>query len=344
MIGDRSRIGIIGAGFISDYHIQGLQAAGGEIVILSSITEESALTKAKPYNIPNATGDYREVLDRQDIDAVLVLTPDFTHRDIAIQAAHAGKAIYLQKPMARNSNECREIIAAAGQAGVPLYVSFMHRYFEEVERTRELLDENILGRIFSVRQRNATAGAKWASWFYKKENVGGGVVMQLGVHGIDLLRYLFGDIVAVRATLAQMKHEVVLADGSVVKPDNEDLALITYRFANGMIGIHEAIYNEVAGTDRFRMEIYGEKGSAWLRTERGLLAIYAPQYLGHSGWFTPDLTSHDPGLRQHNHFLQMLSGKIPSDQSAQDGLISILVTEAIYRSADSGAWVEVEQP
>lgn len=337
------KVGILGAGFISDYHIQGLQAAGAEIIAIASRTEESARIKAQTYRIPNYSADDQSVLTRDDIDAVLILTPDFTHRDLALAAAQSGKGIYLQKPMARSSQECREIIAAANEADVPLFVSFMHRYFVEVEKLGQLLAEEVLGPIYSIRQRNATPGANWADWFYRKKNVGGGAVMQLGVHGIDLLRYLFGEIEAVLATTALMKSERVLASGQKIVPDNEDFGLVIYRMTHGAVAIQEVVYNEVAGTDRFRMEVYGEKGTAWLRTERGRLAVYAPEHYSHAGWFQPDLPEPSPGFRQHEHLLKMLTGEAPSDHSALDGLVSVLVVEAIYRSAESGAWVEVER-
>ena len=338
------RIGILGAGFISDYHIQGLQAAGAEIVTIASQKGESARTKAKAYRIPEHTAGFQSVLDRSDVEAVLVLTPDFTHHDLGIAALRSGKAVYLQKPMARSSRECRQILEAADRAGAPLFVSFMHRYFVEVERTKQLLAENALGRVYLVRQRNATPGAAWAGWFYQKESVGGGVVLQLGVHGIDLLRYMFGEIEAVLATTALVKTGRLLSDGRVVAPDNEDLALVTYLFASGMLATHEILYNEVAGTDRFRMEIYGEKGTAWLRTERGRLAVYSAEGNGADGWFLPDLPPENAGFRQHEHFLNMLRGAAPVDSSAVDGLVSVLVAEAIYRSAQNGAWEEVERP
>jgi predicted dehydrogenase len=341
MSGNSIRVGIIGSGFISDYHIQGLQMAGAEVVAISSLKEENALKKAQQYHIPRSTGDYKQILDMSDIQGVVILTPDFTHRQVAIEATQAGKAILLQKPMARSSSECKEIISAAKQARVGLYVSFMHRYFEEVEALHSVLKARILGNILTVRHRNATPGANWAPWFFDREKVGGGVVMQLGIHGIDLLRKLFGEIQAVYATTSLMVKERTLADGTKVLPNNEDLALSIYRFNSGMLTVHEVVYNEVAGTDRFRMEVYGDQGTAWLRTERGRLALYAPDSQGRAGWFEPRLPEPNFGYRQHRHFLDMLLGKEPHDGSDLDGLASVQIAEAIYLSAEKGEWQEV---
>jgi predicted dehydrogenase len=336
------KIGVIGAGFISNYHIPGLQSAGAEVAVISSRNEENARRQAERYGIPTYTTEIEDILRRDDINAVAILTPDFTHKEYAIEAARAGKAIFLQKPMALNSSECREIISEAKKVPVTLYVSFMHRYFEEVEKVRTLLAENAIGRVLSIRQRNATPGANWADWFFDKGKVGGGVIMQLGVHGIDLLRLLFGEIQSVKAATDLMVKERILADGSRVKPNNEDFAVLIYRFASGAIAVHEVVYNEAAGTDRFRMEIYGEEGTALLRTERGRLSLYSPRYLGYNGWFTPDLPESNYSYRQHRHFLDILKGEAPLDDSAAAGLSSVLVAEAAYRSAAKDEWEEVK--
>ena len=329
------RVGILGAGSISDYHIAGLQAAGAEVAAIYSRTEWHARQKAQQYGIASFTTDYEALLVRDDIEAVAIATPDFLHVQHATAAAQAHKAILLQKPMARSAAECRQIICTADEAGVPLCVSFMHRYFPEIAMLRDLLARDALGEIYSVRLRNATAGATWADWFYSQEQ-GGGVALQLGIHGIDLLRHIFGEIATVCAVKALMKKRRQLADGRLISPDNEDMVLAIYQLESGVLVSHEMIYNEAAGTDRFRMEIYGESGTAWLRTERGALAVNAPKYTGQDGWLVLDLTPEPVGLRQHRHWLAMLRGDAPPDHSAQDGLMSVRVVEAIHRSAASG--------
>ena len=330
------RIGMIGAGFIAGYHLDGLRAAGGaEVRVIAGRTPEKTAAVAARHGIAATTADWREVLDRDDIDAVVVTTPDDTHPEIAIAAAAAGKHILLQKPMARTADECRRIIAAANAAGVRLQVSFMHRYFEEVVLARQLLADDAIGRPYSMRMRNATPGPDWGAWFYSRARVGGGVVMQLGVHGIDLLRHLFGDIGFVSANTALLRTERCLADASVVHPDNEDHALALYRFASGALATHEMSMSELAGCDRFTLEIYGERGTIWLRSGRGALAIHAPAHTGTRDWVLPALPAREPGARQHQAFLEMVRGNDAQDTTPADGLASVQVAEAIYRSSAS---------
>lgn len=338
------RFAVLGAGFISDYHIAGLQEAGAEVVALCGRRPEVVRAKAARYGIPGVHTDPADVLHRADVDAVVIATPDATHEALAVAAVRAGKPVLIQKPMARSSDECRRILAAATRAGVPVFVSFMHRYFEEVERLGVLLREGALGPVLAVRHRNATPGADWASWFYRRDQVGGGVVLQLGVHGIDLLRHLFGEIERVWATVQTVSSRRTLADGTVVHPDNEDLAVAVYRFRSGLQAVHEMSYTEVAGTDRFRLEVYGAEGVAWLRTERGRLAVAQRTAGGAATWMVQELPAERPGYRQHAHLLAMLRGEAPPDHSGDAGLVSVLVAEAIYRSAASGQWAAVEPP
>jgi predicted dehydrogenase len=342
---ERVRVGMIGAGFIAGYHLDGLRAAGGaDVRVIAGRTPETTAMLAGRYGIAATTADWREVLDRDDIDAVVVTTPDDTHLEIAIAAAQAGKHILLQKPMARTADECRRIIAAVNAAGVRLQVSFMHRYFEEVVRARQLLAAGAIGRPYSMRMRNATPGPDWGSWFYSRERVGGGVVMQLGVHGIDLLRHLFGDIDSLSASTALLRTERTLADGTVIHPDNEDHALAIYRFASGALATHEMSLSEVAGCDRFTLEIYGERGTIWLRSGRGPLAIHAPLHTGTRDWVVPVLPVRVAGAAQHQEFLDIVRGTLAPDTTSSDGLASVLVAEAIYRSNASRRDEAVDRP
>ena len=96
------------------------------------------------------------------------------------------------------------------------------------------------------------------------------------------------------------------------------------------------------GCDRFRLEIYCAEATLWLRTERGLLAVYAPGLTGTPGWLVPDLPAPPFGARQHTRWLDILRGRIPSDPTAEDGLASVLVVEAIARAAAAGGEATVE--
>ncbi len=185
--------------------------------------------------------------------------------------------------------------------------------------------------MLSARIRNATPGPDWAAWFFSRERVGGGVVLQLGVHGIDLVRHLLGPIADVSATVRTLLPERRLADGSAVRVENPDSAWATYGLAGGVVVSHEMSMVEVKGCDRFRLELYGTLGTIWLRSELGRLAFCAR---GHSeAWEERPLAEQMPGRRQHDRWLDGLSGDAPPERTAEDALHGIEVAEAIAASA-----------
>ena len=336
-------VAVIGAGFIADYHINGLRAGGGaDVVALVGRRQETTARKAASLGVGRVETDYRRVLDDRSIDAVVVASPDDTHERIAIDALGAGKHVLLQKPMALDSAQCRNIIQADALAGQRLTVSFMHRHFPEVRWLRDLLSAGALGKIHALRIRNATPGADWNDWFFKPGNVSGGVVMQLGVHGIDLCRHLFGPIASVAADMTTARPQRTLADGRTVHTDLEDNVFATYRLGSGVRVSHEMSYTELKGCDRFRLEVYAEHGTVWLRTERGLAALYAPAITGKDAWVVPALADEVFGAAHHRHWLAIARGDTPPDGTPLAGLQSVTVAEAIYAAARSGQRIPAE--
>jgi predicted dehydrogenase len=330
-------IALVGAGTIAAYHLAALaQVKEATVRVIADRDPARAAAMAEQFGIADATGDVGAALARDDVRAAIVTTPDDTHEAIALRAIAASKAVLVQKPMATTSQSCRRIMAAAAAAGVDLQVSYMHRFFEEVAATRKLIAEGAIGTIATVRLRNATPGAGWADWFFRRDRVPGGVVAQLGVHGIDLIEHLFGPITAVSARTATLSPTRRLDDGRVVAVDNADTAWCCYDLAGGIIASHEMSMLEAGGTDRFRLEIYGSEGTIWLRSERGRLALYSPRWLGRKGWFAPDLPALPLGLDQHRRWIATLAGAAPPDATGESGLRAVLVAEAIEHSAAAG--------
>ena len=336
------KIALIGAGFISNFHLKGLSSISEATVkIIASRTLSRAVNSAERFGIVEATDDVYEVLHRPDIDAVIITTPDDTHEDLAISALNAGKAVLLQKPMATRSDSCRKIIATAKHCGLDLQVSWMHRYFPEVDAAIKLIREGAIGTPITVRLRNATPGPDWNDWFFSKDAVSGGVIHQLGVHGIDLLNYMFGPIEKLCGRMFTLQNERRLMDGRIIQVENPDTAFAIYHIKGGLKVTHEMSMIEVAGTSRFRMEIYGSAGTLWLRTERGILAtIRADEKL----WTEHTVLDEPFGHRLHQAWVDGLIDPAKRLSTAYEGLKSILVAEAILNSSEKlGAEIQVEQ-
>jgi predicted dehydrogenase len=336
-------VALVGAGFIADYHLGALRRLPG-VALRAVVSRDQAKARAcaDRFGVPDAGTALPALLARRDVQAVVVATPDDTHEAVATACLEAGKAVLLQKPMATHSAACRRMIATAARTGSDLQVSWMHRHFEEVDLAREWIAEGAIGQVTSIRLRNATPGPDWGAWFFSADRVGGGVVLQLGAHGMDLVEHLLGPIAAVSARTATLLPRRRLASGETVTVENPDSAWATYRLADGVMVSHEMSMIEAAGCDRFRMEIYGTEGTIWLRTERGRFAAFAPGKLGSRGWFAPTLPDAPPGERHHRRWVESLAGGVHED-TARAGLRGLLVAEAIARSAAaSGAEIGVE--
>jgi len=335
-------VAMLGAGYIAEYHLAGLAASGGASVrVIAGRGDRNASALARRFGIRDVVTDWRKALDRQDVDAVVIATPDDTHEAVAIAAAEARKAILLQKPMAGSVEGARRILDAAKRNGVDLQVSFMHRFFGEVEQARAWLRDGVIGRVHGVRLRNATPGPDWSDWFFDRNRVGHGVVDQLGVHGIDLALTLVGSIDNVSARTATLVPRRTLRDGRTIDVGICDSAWAIYGFAGGAMGSHEMSMIEARGCDRFRMELYGEQGTLWLRSERGPIAVYAPARFG-DGWHTPALPEAPMGARQHAAWLDGVTGRGPRLSTADEALRGMQVVDAIARSSDrQGALVRV---
>jgi len=332
------RIGVamLGAGFIADYHLAGLASTGrADVRTVVARTAASARATAERFAVADAGTDVGAALSRDDVEAVIVATPDDTHEAVAIAAARAGKAILLQKPMAGSVAAACRIVDEAAAAGVDLQVSFMHRFFDEVVEAKRWIDEGAVGRVLSARIRNATPGPDWGEWFFRRASVPHGVADQLGVHGIDLVEHLLGRIRAVSARARTAVPVRRLRDGRQEEVETCDNVNAVYELADGTLVAHEISQTEAAGCDRFRMEIYGERGTLWLRSELGPFAACVPDGRGRA-WHLPPLAGTASGLRQHESWLAGVAGELPRLATASDAVRGMRVVEAMMRSHELG--------
>jgi predicted dehydrogenase len=168
--------------------------------------------------------------------------------------------------------------------------------------------------------------------------------MQLGAHGIDLCQHLFGPITGLFALASTRKPNRVLRDGRAVPNRLEDTVCATYLFGGGFMGSHEMSYTELAGCDRFRLEVYTEHGTVWLRSERGPAAMFAPGITGQHEWVVPSLPREPFGAAHHRHWLAVVRGNEPEDDTPEAGLLTVAMAEEIYRSARELRFREFEAP
>lgn len=203
---------------------------------------------AEDFDIPDIYTDYRELLARDDIDAVSVCVPNFLHKEITVAALQAGKHVLCEKPMAMNADEAKAMLAAANESGKILMIGFNIRFRSDVQRLKQFVDAGDLGEIYYaktgyIRRRGTPFG-----WFSVKAESGGGPVIDLGVHVIDMTRFMMGNprpVSVSASTYQKFRHYHIqdsqawcssdVTDGlrSGEQFDVEDLAAAFIRFDNG---------------------------------------------------------------------------------------------------------------
>ena len=186
------RVGIIGAGHISESHIKAYQANGNcEIKAIADMNEKYAQERAKEFGIEKAYSDYRDILKDESIDAVSIATPTFTHKDIVIEALNSGKNVLCEKPPALNADEVRECEEAAKKSGKLLMFAFVCRFKVQTQFLKKYIEEGRMGKFVSAECVRVSRCSGSQAWFASRAK-GGGVLRDAAIHEIDSILYLMG--------------------------------------------------------------------------------------------------------------------------------------------------------
>ena len=374
------KIGLIGYGGIGRVHAlayraipfhYGLNADSIAVAAVATTRAKTAEQAAGEIGCAHFTDDYRDLLARDDIDAVDICTPNHAHCEIVLAAAAAGKHIYCEKPLAMNADEAKRMAAAVAAAGVKAQLTFNFRFFPAITRAKQLIDEGFLGRVFSFRGRYHRASYisadKPLSWRLQREMTGGGALFDLGSHILDLLYFLLGDFGGVFATMDTLIKERPLVAGAAEKAavDVDDIALLHARLRDGSLGTVEISRMGTGATNDLIVEIFGELGAirfdlnapAWLEVydtrsadspiggRRGFRKIEAAGR--YAGQRAPDWTMTPDFMRAHAEcqyqFIKSIWEDRPPAPSFDDGLHVQKMMAAAERSAESGAWVQLAE-
>ena len=226
------RIGVLGTGWGTRISVPALRAEGWHVAALWSRNAERADKQAAELEIPFATNDASALIHRPDIDAVTIVTPTPTHRDICLEALAAGKHVLAEKPMAMNAGEAEEMAAAAESAGVTAMINFEFRFTPQRLHVQRLLAEGYVGRL-----RHGMVELYWAPPLAERElnwrsqaAMGGGVLNEHGSHYIDALHQWLGDI---RSVSARVETFVPQRRGASGEADAEDFFTATFGMAQG---------------------------------------------------------------------------------------------------------------
>jgi len=214
---------------------------------------------ARRHQVPRWYADADRLIADPEVNAIYVATPPDTHAEYAIRALRAGKAVYVEKPMARTHAECREMLRVQEESGAPLFVAYYRRALPGFIKVKELIDEGAIGNVRLVQVRflrpldDVSGGLPWR---LRPEISGGGLFFDLACHTLDFLDYLFGPIGAIRANAFNL--------GGRYKA--EDTVLAGWRHESGVAGTGSWCFAGPANLARDEIEILGSEGHILLST------------------------------------------------------------------------------
>ncbi len=257
-------VACLGMGWWSDV-LADAMVRSGKLKIRSCYTRSEAKRSAfsDKYNC-TAAGSYEEILADPTIDAIINTTPNNAHLQTTQQAATAGKHVFLDKPIANTLAEGRAITAACRDAGVVLALGYQRRRESQFRWIKKQIDAGVFGRLVNAEaniSRDRLGKIDLNSWRYQATGMPGGVMLQIGVHYIDVLEYLIGPIKAVSGHLAQL----------VLPGDNPDVASLVLEHECGALSTVNASY--ASASENYVMNIYGKEASAYYDLHGGLRFI-----------------------------------------------------------------------
>jgi len=372
------KIGLVGYGFMGRTHSNAFLQAPRffdlpwkpVLKAVAARNQARVKTFAENWGYESYATDWRELVNRKDIDVIDIASPNDTHHDIAIAAAKAGKMVMCEKPLGRTAKEARDMTDAVEKAGVPNTVWYNYRRVPAVTMIKQLLDEKKLGRIFHYRAKflqdwtissDLPQGGE-GLWRLDVNVAGSGVTGDLLAHNIDTALWLNGPIAEVTAMtetfVKERKHNLT---GKIEPVGIDDASAFLARFENGSLATFEATRYARGHKALYTLEINGEHASAFW----DLHDLHRIQYFDHAdegrvrGWRNVHVTDGDqpymkhwwvPGLQigyehtfthQFADFVTAASTGKSLPPTFRDGLATDHVTDAVLESARTRQWVKV---
>lgn len=351
---NKLRVGIIGTGNISHCHMAGYRRLSDRVEIAAAcdLDRDKLERFCKQYGIPAQYTDFREMMEKERLDCVSVCTWNAAHKDATIAALRGGAHVLCEKPMAMNAQEAEEMLRASNETGKLLQIGFVRRFGNDADALKQFIEAGTFGSIYYAKatylRRNGCPGG----WFGDKARSGGGPLIDLGVHVIDLVRYLAGlpkPVSAFGATYQNLGPNRASggAEGWTVETAGtdpytvEDFTTALIRFDNGLTLSVEASFNLNIKRDVGNIELFGTKAGCRLDPELELYTQLAGQFVDISPANSTALSFNGLFEREILGFIDAVLGAAPCRAPAEDGVELMRIIDAVYQSAATGKAVEI---
>ena len=343
------KVGVIGGGSISEFHIKPyMKNDGVELVALCDSNEQRLAEVGERYRITALYSDYEELLQNRKIDAVSICTWNNTHAEIAIAALEAGKHVLVEKPLCMTVEEALAVEAAVKKAGKVLQVGFVRRHGDNTKLLKQFIDQDELGEIYYAKASCLRRLGNPGGWFSDQSKSGGGPLIDLGVHMIDICWYLMGKPRPISVSgntyskLGNRSHIENLsfyqaADYNAALNDVEDLANALIRFDNGASLFVDVSFTLHAKEDELYVKLFGEKGGAEIEPKLAMVTEKNNTILN----VTPQIDNlsfdFERAFRNEiNHFVVCCIEGKETIAPVADGVQVMKMLNAVYESAKIG--------
>jgi predicted dehydrogenase len=337
----RTKIALLGAGFITDIHMESYHrfVPEAEVVAVYARNPEKAKAFAEKYNIPQSFSDLDEAINDSGCEVVDICLPNYLHASAAIKAAIAGKHIIIEKPLAVTLEEADKMIDACKKAGVLLMYAEELCFAPKYERMRQMVKEGAIGKIYMLKQSEKHSGPH-SDWFYDVNLSGGGVLMDMGCHAIQWFRWMLNHA---RAVSVYASMSTVLHKG---RTRGEDNSVVIVEFENGVTAVAENSWAKFGGMDD-RSEAHGTGGVIYADLFMGNAALsYSKNGYGYAmekadttiGWsFTVFEEVFNQGYpHELKHFIDCVRNNKQPLVTGEDGRAVLEILYAAYASAGQG--------
>ena len=350
------KVAVIGVGNISYFHIVNyVSNPYTELVAFCDINSDTLKRRGEEFHVTNLFTDYNEMFKKMpEIDLVSVCTWNNSHASASIAALNAGKHVLCEKPMAMNAKEALQMQEAAIRNKRILQVGFVRRFGNDAAIIRDFQKGGNLGELYYARASYIRRNGNPGGWFGDKSRSGGGPLIDLGVHVIDLVRYLMGNpkpVSVYGATYQKLGNRNNIKTPRVYTAmvtskddicDVEDFATALIRFEGGATLNVEAGFSMNLGTDVTNIDLFGTKGGVKLDPS---FKLYTEMndYLADVSLTGETAFDFDGAFKNEIYaFIDAVRGEAPVLATAEDGVALMKILDAIYRSAQTGREVVID--
>jgi predicted dehydrogenase len=326
---EKTNVAVIGLGGIAQLvHLPVLSKLNNvNISAVADINKTRLKTVGQKFGIQKLYSDYKELISDKNIEAIILATPTNTHRDIALDCIAANKALLIEKPIGRNENEAKEILASAKKHKAKVMVGMNLRYRPDAMLLKSLINGGDLGDIFYVRCGWLRKQSSVQKWFLNKNQAGGGVIIDLGILMLDLALWLMDEPKIKSVSVQKFNHNT---------KDVEDTAMGLIRMENDCVISFEVSWGLHSDWDKFHLASFGTKGTGHLNPLRAYKRIGA----SHLDYTISNTTNPQNNFKKsYENELKHFIGSVRDDKyivsSIDDSVNLMKLLDAMYKSAQT---------